>query len=140
MRNNPVSQYMTPNPHRVGPTALVAEARDLMQRHRIHHLPVVDDGKLVGILSQHDVDATHQSNAFASLPVQVVMQREVFTVDGQTPLAQVVRQMARQRLHSAVVTADGHMAGIFTAVDGLVALLFLLERTPKDLDTRSDRM
>lgn len=50
-REYPVSQWMTPNPHVIGPDVGWDEAVGMMDQHRVRHLPVIDDGRLIGIVS-----------------------------------------------------------------------------------------
>jgi CBS domain-containing protein len=52
--NTPLSQVMTRSPHTISPDALAVEALRCMQDGRFRHLPVVDKGKLVGIVSRRD--------------------------------------------------------------------------------------
>jgi CBS domain-containing protein len=54
-KETPVGQIMTTVVHTVGPSATVAECMQLMTDERVRHLPVVDDGRLVGIVSIGDV-------------------------------------------------------------------------------------
>ena len=53
--DTPVGQIMTTIVHTVAPTATVAECMQLMTDERVRHLPVVDDGRLVGVVSIGDV-------------------------------------------------------------------------------------
>lgn len=62
----PVQQAMTPDPIFVHPGALVSDAAALMARHSVNRLPVLDHGRLVGILARGDVLA-----AFAAAPANV---------------------------------------------------------------------
>lgn len=56
IRHAPLASLMTRNPRSIGPDALAAEAAELMERHRINQLLVVDtDGVLVGALNMHDL-------------------------------------------------------------------------------------
>ena len=50
-RDHPVSDWMTTNPHTVGPELGWEEAIELMDRLRVRHLPVVEDGRVIGIVS-----------------------------------------------------------------------------------------
>ncbi|EWY42731.1 inosine-5-monophosphate dehydrogenase [Skermanella stibiiresistens SB22] len=52
-----LSQVMTADPDTLPPDAMAAEALDLMRQHNYRHLPVVSDGKLVGIVSIRDLYA-----------------------------------------------------------------------------------
>ena len=67
--SSPVSAVMTPKVITTDGRASVSDLMELMTRHRIRHLPVVDDGELVGIVSIGDVvkrkieEAEHETNA-----------------------------------------------------------------------------
>ncbi len=50
-RDLPVSEWMTPAPHTIGPELGWEEAIDAMQRLKVRHLPVLDDGRVVGLVS-----------------------------------------------------------------------------------------
>jgi CBS domain-containing protein len=65
-----VAERMTTNLDTVGPKADIAEAADHMATRRIRHLPVVDDGRLVGIISIRDLTnwAVHELTAGHELP------------------------------------------------------------------------
>ena len=54
---NPVRvyRYMTPSPVTVGRDQSLAVAHDIMRKHRIRHLPVLDAGALVGIVTERDL-------------------------------------------------------------------------------------
>ncbi|MFZ1751688.1 MAG: CBS domain-containing protein [Saprospiraceae bacterium] len=51
---NPVSTIMSPNPICIGATETLAVANKIFKGHKIHHIPVIEDGKLVGMLSKSD--------------------------------------------------------------------------------------
>jgi CBS domain-containing protein len=51
----PVREIMTRDLITVGPDATVVQCNLLLHRHRIHHLPVVEDGRVLGMISAHDV-------------------------------------------------------------------------------------
>ena len=50
-----VRSYMTRAPHTIGPLRTLAEAHDIMRANRIRHLPVLDRGSLVGVVSIGDL-------------------------------------------------------------------------------------
>ena len=54
-RVTPASRYMTPGPLTVGPEEDVGDAAAQMSARRIRHLPVMEQGKVVGLLSARDV-------------------------------------------------------------------------------------
>ncbi len=57
MAQTRVSEVMTKKVYTIGPEDAVEEAADVMVRHRINRLPVVEDGKLVGIVTRGDIIA-----------------------------------------------------------------------------------
>ncbi len=55
MRDTSIDRIMTINPVMIGPGDSAAKARELLETSAIHHLPVVENGKLVGIVSSADL-------------------------------------------------------------------------------------
>lgn len=102
-------------------------AHALMREHRIRHLPVLDGGVLVGILSERDlhlVESVAGTDPKTTL-VEEAMTPEPFAVEVDATLHGVVEQMVAHKYGCAVVTERGHVAGIFTTIDALRALLEL---------------
>ncbi len=50
----PISTIMTPNPVSIGPDETLQAAQDTFDKYKIHHIPVVLNGELVGMLSKSD--------------------------------------------------------------------------------------
>jgi acetoin utilization protein AcuB len=120
---------MTPAPQTIGPTRSLAVARRMMQEHGIRHLPVLDGGRIVGLLSERDlflVESLPNVNP-TDVRVEEAMVQEVFTVQPDTPIGEVVEQMIARKLGSAVVCDDDRVVGVFTTIDALGALHELLE-------------
>jgi acetoin utilization protein AcuB len=111
-----VSQYMTHNPYAIGSREPLSDAHALMQAHHIHHLPVVDDGQLVGILSDEDVARGDRDDRTGD-----VMTRDVASVSASARLDEVVGLMSAGRFGSIVVTSERGVEGIFTLGDALRA-------------------
>lgn len=107
----------------------IADARHIMREYNLRHLPVVDDGKLVGMLSDRDV---YLLEAFARVDPSDARVREAMSmpliVDENEEIDVVADRMAAQRCNSAVIVDDGEIRGIFTATDALVALAELVRR------------
>ncbi len=120
-----VGEYMTPSPCAVAPQESLDRARRLMRRHGVRHLPVMEDSKLVGILSDRDVGLLLSTRAEAN--VGYAMSSKPYTVHPDMPLNKVVRVMAERKYGSAVVVDRGAVAGIFTTNDALSTLADVLE-------------
>jgi acetoin utilization protein AcuB len=121
-----IENFMTPTVHSIRSGAAVAEARSVMRQHAIRHLPVLDGGRLVGMVSERDlaiVAGIRGVNAEA-LPVEEAMSQDVLAVTPEEPLATVAARMAERRAGSAVIARGERVLGIFTTTDALRALAF----------------
>lgn len=133
MKNEPISRIMTPNPATLSPIDSVARAERLMREHRCHHVPVVDDGRVVGMISAHDLLKAlflrPQSDApgDASLElrrVEEVMQRQVISLPQTATLLDAATALSEGSLHALPIVAPNNaVAGIVTSSDLIAALV-----------------
>lgn len=112
---------MTPFPYSIAVDATLKEAEELMAEHEIHHLPVTRGHEVAGIVTQRDIVAA-QARGKASpgddrAIVSDVYVPEVYVVDLNEPLRNVLMEMADRHIGSAIVTRHGKLAGVFTSVD-----------------------
>ncbi len=121
-----VCDYMTPSPHTIGIDQSVARARQMMVELETRHLPVLDDGHLVGMVSERDLRLVANREQ-AAVKVDEVMSNDVYAVDGAKYLSEVALHMANHRLGSAVVTSHERVIGIITTTDLSKALADLLQ-------------
>ena len=115
---------MTPFPHFVEINAPVRTAGEMMDAHQIHHLPVMSEGKLVSVVTNHDIQLARQGPADAR--VRDICVRKTYVVELSEPLDRVLQQMAERHLGSALVVKDGKLVGIFTISDACRAFCELL--------------
>ena len=104
---------------------LVAEAAEILTRHRIHGAPVLGDGgHVVGVLSKTDLVDPRRAGEDAGLLVESLMTRVLFAVRARDPVMLAVRLMVEEDVHRAlVVNDDGTLAGIVAPMDILRGLL-----------------
>lgn len=123
-----VQEVMSPDAHVIDMTASLADARRLMRLHGVRHLPVMDDGALVGILSDRDLGRMESFAALATdLRVADAMTPNPYVVAPEMPLEEVVQVMYANRYGSAIVAREERVLGIFTSTDALGLLLCRLE-------------
>lgn len=123
-----VQDVMTRSPLTIDVGSSVAQARHLMRERSVRHLPVIDEGALVGLISERDLDVieAHAQADTRELPLSEAMTRAPWTVAPTTPLEVAVRHMAHHRLGSSVVVERDRVVGILTSNDGLRALAMVL--------------
>jgi len=125
----PIRQFMTAAPHSIGRDQPLSVAHERMRAWGIRHLPVLEAGKLVGVLSQRDalfVETLRDVDP-TKVPVEDAMSSDVYIVAPDVPLTEVAREMADHKYGCAVVTDGPRIVGIFTTVDALRALIGIAE-------------
>jgi acetoin utilization protein AcuB len=123
-----VTKYMTAAPHSIGADQSLATARDFMKSHGVRHLPVMQSGKLKGILSDRDLKMAMGFEGVNPLITRVeeIALEDAYTVSSSAKLDEVVATMADKRIGSALILDHDHLVGIFTATDAMKALADLL--------------
>jgi acetoin utilization protein AcuB len=125
-----IAQFMTASSHSVGREQPLEAAHEMMRRHSIRDLPVLEGGKLAGILSQRDLDLAESiGGVYArTTTVDEAMSRETYSVRPETPVEEVAVDIADGRYGCAVVMDAGHVVGVLTTTDALRALATLPRR------------
>ncbi len=127
----PIRTFMTTQPHSIQANETVKKAQDLMARHQIRHLPVMNPIKtdeILGIISDRDIKVIcgiAEANP-AKLLIQNVCHLHPYIVGPETPLREVAETMGRQRDGSAIIAQGSKLVGIFTTVDACRALTTLI--------------
>jgi acetoin utilization protein AcuB len=124
-----IRDMMTKNPFTVEPDTLMLDAQKIMKENGIRRLPVVDKGKLVGILTKHDILEANPSPAtslsvyelnylLAKMKVRDIMKKNPVTVGPDTPFEDALRIGQEKKIGSfPVVDEKGKLVGISTESD-----------------------
>lgn len=124
-----VGKYMTTFPHTIGSDQSLSKAEKMMHEYRVRHLPVLEHGKLVGILTDRDIQLVE---TFKDVDPEKVKVSEAFSPDPyitnpNAQLDEVCAHMA-QKKYSCVLIEDNHkLVGIFTWIDALNAMSELMQ-------------
>lgn len=126
---------MTPNPVFVTPDATVADVWDLMRERAIRHVPVIEGGTLVGMLSDRDlahfdmahlltVEGAEALRRALGTPVGKLMSVDVVAVNPEAELDEVVDLLIEHRVGALPVVRpeSGELVGIVSYIDVLEAL------------------
>jgi len=123
-----IEKYMTAMPHTINPSMPLTTALQMMREYNFRHLPVLNAGKLVGVITDRDVKLASSFKGANDLLVDDVMTPTPYTTTPQASLDQVVFEMAEHKYGCAVVQQEnGKVVGIFTATDGLRVLGEILQ-------------
>ena len=127
-----IQKYMTPGPHTIGQEQTLDAAHSVMREHGVRHLPVLEGGKLVGVLSQRDLHLVETMRDVdpATTTVDEAMTSDVYITGPDAPLDEVAEKMAEHKYGSAVIVERGKVVGMFTTVDALHALAQLAKPPP----------
>lgn len=128
MRDQSIDRVMTPDPVVIGHGESVADARKLFALKKIHHLPVVDEGKLVGMLSSSDLHKLYllqdHSTATSGMTVGQIMHKRPVVIDISANLRDAAEILFGSGFHALpVVQGDREIVGIVTSSDLIDALL-----------------
>jgi acetoin utilization protein AcuB len=126
-----IAQFMTHAPHTIGVAQPLSVAREMMHKYDVRHLPVVEFGRLVGMLSERELDLLESVPEVdtETTPVSRAMSPHVFNAAPTDSLAEVAAAMADRKIGSAVVAKLGDVVGVFTTIDALRALATIAGET-----------
>jgi CBS domain-containing protein len=96
----------------VSPRDSVAVARDRLRSHQIHHLLVMEDDVVVGVLAFRDLAGKRDDVLVSDL-----MSREIATIDADSSLRRAASMMIRSTTGCLPVTESGKVTGIITTTD-----------------------
>lgn len=100
-----------------------------MQRDHIRHLPVLEGGVVIGMISQRDLGllGAQAPGKLADVSVAEAMSSDPYIVAPSAPLRAVVATMANRRIGAAIIAEGGAVQGVFTTTDVVTILRQLLE-------------
>lgn len=130
-----VSEIMTRDVIGLPPSATLAEARTLMQRHHIRHLLILEDNRLIGLVSQRDILAAQESSLEQGLNGQFleqhsvadIMIKEVTTVSPKAGIREAALYLQKHKYGCLPVIDKEQLVGIVTDSDFVAVAIHLME-------------
>lgn len=124
-----VSNRMTANPFTLTSNATVADASETMRTHKFRRLPIVENGKLVGIVTDRDLREVSPSPAttlsifelnylLAKMMVKDIMKKDVLTIQASATIEEAALLMYKNKIGGLVVVDEHNsVVGVITETD-----------------------
>ena len=127
-KENVVREIMMGSPVTLKPEDTLDLANDVISLGRIRHLPVVEDGRLVGLLSERDLMGAATTKLFGlkqrsksallkTVMIKDVMKKKVVTVKPETTIKETARLMKEKKIGCVPVVDEGNLVGLVTTTD-----------------------
>ncbi|HIH45178.1 MAG TPA: CBS domain-containing protein [Candidatus Methanoperedenaceae archaeon] len=112
----PVKEYLTTKLVKIPANATIQEASRILSKHNIHGAPVEDKGRIEGIVTLTDIARTLAEGKM-TLKIKDIMSKNIISVDGNSPLYEVIKVFADTNVGRLLVRVDGEYAGLITKTD-----------------------
>ena len=141
---NKVSSVMTRAPYTIDAHRSVGAVLNLFREQGFSHVPVMDDGKIIGIISIRDIlerifqpnerqttgDRTGEKVETFSIPARGIMSNPVITIDADANLREAEKKMRTHHISCLAATLHDRLVGIITKLDFLEPISQLETTTP----------
>lgn len=123
-----VREIMMGSPVTLKPEDTLDLANDVISLGRIRHIPVLADGRLVGLLSERDLIGAAANQIFGlkqksksallkTVLIKDIMKKKVVTVTPDTPIKDAAHLMATKKIGCVPVVTEGALVGLLTTTD-----------------------
>ncbi len=136
-----VKNWIKREPVTIQRTAKLQDALELMKKHSIRHLPVVDDGQLVGFITESDIRQFFFPSMVEDIPVHQVMVINPITINANASIEMAARLIHDYKIGGLPVLDKKKLVGVITASDLLSAFIDVmgLLKASARLDVLVDR-
>ena len=117
----PVATWMSSPVHTVTPETSAADAGALLRRRAIRHLPVLEGGRIIGVVTDRDLRGTASET-----PIRTIMSQPVTVVSPRSGIDRAVRLLFDRSIGCLPVVEDGRLVGILTQTDAVAALVAMM--------------
>jgi CBS domain-containing protein len=120
MENMTANMYVISNLTFLDPNSTVYDAYERMKRDQIHHIPVVENGEAIGIISDRDLQFVTIAGNSQEIKCKDIMTEAPLTVTTNASLPEVAEMMIDKKVNSVLINnSEGKVVGIFTSTDAL---------------------
>jgi len=133
-RNQPVHEIMSPDPVTVHQQQKVSEVHKLLSERNIHHVPVIDGKRLIGLISSNDLlrvswgdtdkqDPRQFDALLDTLTIRQVMREDIVTITRGDTVRKAAELLAQGGYHCLPVLDGEDLVGVLTTTDIIKYLL-----------------
>jgi CBS domain-containing protein len=120
MMNEPLSLIMTRDVITADQEDSLTVARDIFLKNKVHHLPIVDGSRLVGILTTYDlfrINGAHKGKNYDDITIKDVMTTHIATLEPEDKIGSAAELFLENLFHAVPIVKDGDLKGIVTSFD-----------------------
>ncbi len=118
MMNEPISGIMSTKLVTIHPEEPLTTVKELFSGKRIHHLPVVENGKLIGLITTADLLWLNIAfDEYSNIKVRDVMTKKLATLEPTDKIGSAAELFLLNRFHAVPICTDGNLIGIVTSFD-----------------------
>lgn len=121
-------EIMMGSPVTLKPEDTLDLANDVISLGRIRHIPVLDDGRLVGIITERDLIGAAATQIFGlkqknksallkTVKIKEVMKKRVISAAPETPIKDIAHMMAEKKIGCVPIVSAGALVGLVTTTD-----------------------
>ena len=118
--NESVQSIMIKDLVTLGPESTLAHDKDIFKTKRIHHIPIVDEGRLVGLVTTYDlwINSPNHEN-YDHIQVKDIMSKKLVKLEIDDKVGTAAELFLDNRFHALPVVDDGMLVGLVTTFDVL---------------------
>lgn len=119
----------------------IKEAMMTMKKHGIRHLPVIENNRLVGMVTESDIRAVHLASMIEEISIADIMLTNPLTISPETPLEDAARLLIENRISGFPVIENDRLLGMITTTDicrAFIEIMGFLESSSR-IDVKTDR-
>ena len=123
--------------HTIGPDTSVLEALEVMARHDVGALVVVENGEVIGLVSERDYarKVILRGRLSKDTPIREIMSRDVYSVTSKETIRACMSLMTEHRIRHLPVIENGQLAGIISIGDVVKTIIEDQRFTIEQLET-----
>jgi acetoin utilization protein AcuB len=126
LKNAKVVEYSSSVTHKATPDTNLLEISQQLEKNNIRHMPIVQDDKFVGIISDRDIKLLAGMQRADELTAKEIMNKDIYVVGPKASLNEGITNMINKKIDSVLIE-DGAKLYIFTSTDALNIIKILTE-------------